>query len=352
MGELELNIRKKQVLSAIIYDYILTAEPVGSRVVAKKYGLGLSPATIRNTMADLEDMGYITQPHTSAGRMPTDKGYRFYVDSMVNIQKLTPKEESKIQRQYHDRKNELDEIMQVTSFHLSMITNYTGVVLAPPLRNSLLERIDFIKLDGNRVLLLIVSDSGWITNKIVALESEVNNSELKEISKILTERFAGMSFDVINNVGINVIEEEASKYSVIMQKTKELAQKAFSLMKGKNLYLGGTLNILDYPEFCEIHVMKSVLGFLEEKKNLVDLLTKYSRDKGVNVIIGHENPYIELQECSIISSPYKYGDRVLGILGIIGPKRMPYSRVISVVDYTSKLISRFITRLGRSYFRN
>ncbi len=338
----ELSERSRQVLEAVILDYILTAEPVGSRAVSKKYHLDLSSATIRNAMADLEEMGYLSQPHTSAGRVPTDKAYRFYVDSM-GPQRLSRTESVRLTRRVGGARSGLDEIMECTSFELSSLSRCIGVVLAPPLKQTRLERVDLIPMEGERALAVVVTETGWVTSRIIPLGEPIRQAELRELARVLTEAFGGLTFQ---QIGERLDKPGPLPEERIPRLALSLAEKVFALLRDRNLYIGGTINLLDQPEFTDLDTMRMLLRALEEKRELIELLSHRAEAEGVQVVIGSENPYQGMQETSLIAASYRYGNRVLGSLGVVGPKRMPYARVVSLVDYTAKLVSRRLSRLG------
>ncbi|MBI4010956.1 MAG: heat-inducible transcription repressor HrcA [Candidatus Rokubacteria bacterium] len=345
----ELGERARQVLQAVIFEYIVTAEPVGSRQVAKKYALGLSPATIRNTMADLEEMGYLTHPHTSAGRMPTDKAYRFYVDSLGGVAQLGRPEAMRLQRQMAATRSEIDELMESTSAQLSTLSHYAAVILAPPLRQTRLERIDLIPVEGDRALVVLATETGWGTSRILTLEETISPAELHEVARILTDRYGGLSFQEIRarltDTAVPADAERIERLSTL------LARKVFASLWDKNLFYSGAMNILDQPEFADISAMKAILRTFEEKHQLIELLTaRATTEDGVQVVIGSEMPYQEMQETSLVAASYKYGDRVLGVLGVVGPRRMPYAKIVPLVDYTARLVSRRLSRLNREPF--
>ena len=345
----ELGERARQVLQAVIFEYIVTAEPVGSRQLAKKYALGLSPATIRNTMADLEEVGYLTHPHTSAGRMPTDKAYRFYVDSLTGTAQIGRPEAMRLQRQVAATRSEIDELMESTSAQLSTLSHYAAVILAPPLRQTRLERIDLIPVEGDRALVVLATETGWGTSRILTLEETISPAELHEVARILTDRYGGLSFQEIRarltDTAVPADAERIERLSTL------LARKVFASLWDKNLFYSGAMNILDQPEFADISAMKAILRTFEEKHQLIELLTaRATTEDGVQVVIGSEMPYQEMQETSLVAASYKYGDRVLGVLGVVGPRRMPYAKIVPLVDYTARLVSRRLSRLNREPF--
>lgn len=347
MGWDELGERGRQVLQAVIFEYILTAEPVGSRQVAKKYALGLSPATIRNTMADLEELGYLAQPHTSAGRVPTDKAYRRYVDSLTGTTQLGRTEALRLQRQVGVGRSDLDDLMESTSAQLSALSHYAAVILAPPLRQTRLERVDLIPIESERALFVLATETGWGTSRIIGLGEPVTPGELREVARSLTTRFGGLTFQEIRTqLTDTAVPADADR---ILRLAIGLAKKGLASLWDRNLYIGGAMNILDQPEFGDIATMKAVLRAFDEKRQLIELLTaRASGGAGAQVVIGSENPYQEMQETSLVAASYKYGDRVLGVLGVVGPRRMPYAKIVPLVEYTARLVSRRLTRLARS----
>ncbi len=343
----ELGDRARQVLQAVIFEYIVTAEPVGSRQVAKKYDLGLSPATIRNTMSDLEEAGYLTHPHTSAGRVPTDKAYRFYVDFLIGRPELARPEALRLQRQVATSRSDIDDLMESTSAQLSALSHYAAVILAPPLRQTRLERIDLIPVERDRALVVLATETGWGTSRILTLEESVTPAELREIARVLTDRYGGLSFQEIRaRLGDTTLPVDADR---IARLSAIIARKAFASLWDKNLFYSGAINILDQPEFGDIAAMRAILRTFEEKRQLIELLTaRASAGDGVQVVIGSEMPYQEMQETSLVAASYKYGDRVLGVLGVVGPRRMPYAKIVPLVDYTARLVSRRVSRLSRT----
>lgn len=344
----ELAERERQVLQAVLFEYTVTAEPVGSRQVARKYALGLSPATIRNTMADLEETGYLAQPHTSAGRVPTDKAYRFYVDSLGGHAQLGRPEALRLQRQVAGTRSEIDDLMETTSAQLSALSHYAAVILAPPLQQTRLERVDLIPVAGDRALVVLATETGWGTSRILTLDEAISAAELREVARVLTERFEGLSFQEIRG---RLGEPAAAPAAAdrIARLAAILARKVFASLWDRNLYIGGAMNILDQPEFADITAMKALLRTFEEKRQLIELLTaRAGGSDGVQVVIGSEMPYPDMQETSLVAACYKYRDRVLGVLGVVGPRRMPYAKIVPLVDYTARLISRRLTRIARA----
>jgi heat-inducible transcriptional repressor len=342
----DLSERARQVLQAVLFEYTVTAEPVGSRQVSKKYALGLSPATIRNTMADLEEAGFLAQPHTSAGRVPTDKAYRYYVDSLMGSAPLARPDALRLQRQVSGTRSEIDDLMEATSAQLSELSHYAAVILAPPLQHTRLERVDMIPVEGDRALVVLATETGWGMSRILALGEPTPASEVREVARILTDRYAGLTFHEIrqqvSEAGGPVPAER------LLRVAAYVARKVFSSIWDRNLYVGGAMNMLDQPEFG-IGTMRVLLKTFEEKRQLIELLTTRAQaPDGVQVVIGSEMPYQEMQETSLVAAAYKFHDRVLGVLGVVGPRRMPYAKIVPLVEYTARLVSRRLTRLGAS----
>jgi heat-inducible transcriptional repressor len=343
----ELSERGRQVLQALLFEYTVTAEPVGSRQLAKKYALGLSPATIRNTMADLEEMGYLGQPHTSAGRVPTDKAYRFYVDSLMGRTEVTRGEALRLQRQVTGARSEIDDLMEATSAQLSELSHYAAVILAPPLQHTRLERVDLIPVEGERALVVLATETGWGMSRILTLEEPMSHGEVREVARLLTERYAGLTFQEIRSRVADGGGGPPSEAERVLRAAAYVARKVFQSLWDRNLYVGGAMNMLDQPEFG-IGTMRALLRTFEEKRQLIELLTTRSQtsDGGAQVVIGTEIPYQEMQETSLVAASYRFHDRVLGVLGVVGPRRMPYARIVPLVEYTARLVSRRLTRLG------
>lgn len=341
-----LDQRLRQVLQAVICDYVETAEPVGSRSVAKRYRLGLSPATIRNTMADLEEMGYLSQPHPSAGRLPTDKAYRLYVDKLEGEEDRSCAEVVRMRQHYSEPQGEAERLMEQTSIRLSGLSRMTGVLLAPPLGRTYLARLELIPLSRDRALAAVITDAGWVTTQTLSVEPATAPEDLRELGRHLTRRFRGKTFQEILDEGI----APADPLDPLWTQTGGLVDQVLSLFRTRTLYVSGATNILDHPELCDIETMRTLLRTFEEKARLIELLSERARESGVQVMIGHENPCEEMWECSLVTSTYTYRDHVLGSLGVVGPKRMPYEKVIALVEETARLVSQALSRHRRELY--
>jgi len=337
-----LNERFKKVLELIIMDYICSPEPVGSRTICKRYGIQLSPATVRNVMADLEDLGFLLQPHTSAGRIPTDKAFRFYIDEILDVQSLNRTEREKIRRKYRISQYDIPEIMKETSRILSGLSHYTGVVLTPKMASTIFKHIQFIRLSIDQILAVFVASTGAMQNRIIHMDNNLSQDELDKISRYLNEMLEGLTLAQVRRKILKEMEGERIAYDRLMKQALKLGHRAFSSHEENELYIDGKMNILDEPEFANIEKMKSLFRAFEEKSLLITLLDKCLAGEGVQVAIGSETECSEMEGCSLVSSPYGRMDRTSGILGILGPRRMNYSRVIPLVEYTAQLLTEIL----------
>lgn len=342
---MDLGARNSEILSAVIHSYIKKAYPVGSRTFTKDFDFGLSPATIRNIMADLEDMGYLTQPHTSAGRIPTEKGYKFYVDSLMKENRWALEEPFLEEGYQHLRIEDIRELLHETSKFLSVFSHYTGLVLSPKFSRIILNQIRFIRLRKKHIMAIYVSDDGMLYNKVIEVEDELSWSELDRIALYLNNRFGGMTLQDIKNKLMAEIEEEKRLYNKLMIRAIQLAKESLDISGEGEVYLEGASNILDVPEFAIAEKMKLIFKAFEERYNIIQLLNRFIDSAGVKVSIGSENSFLGIEDCSLVISTYKKGNQILGILGIIGPTRMEYSKVIPVVDYAAKMLSKHLEEI-------
>jgi len=337
-----LSKRNKQILISLINEYILTAEPVGSRRIAKKYNINVSSATIRNVMSDLEEMGLLHQPHTSAGRVPTERALRFYVNNILKVKSLNPAEKKRIRMRYKFSDLEASDIIKQTSEVLSTLSRHMSIVSAPKLIGTILKHIEFIKISKNRILVIFVSQSGFVQNRIIEEGEDVSQDELDKYTNYLNEILEGLSLEEVKAK----IEEEMKKeriiYDQLLSKALQLSKKALGEETETELYIEGQVNLLEFPEFAEVEKMKTFLHTLEEKSLLLRLLDKTMEADGVQIFIGSETELIDIKECSIISSSYRHGKNVIGALGIIGPTRMDYLKLIPIVEYSAQLVTEFL----------
>ena len=337
-----MDQRHREVLIALIREYIDSAEPVGSRVLAKRYFTTLSPATIRNAMADLEDMGYLAQPHTSAGRVPTDQAYRFYVESFPPPSPAP----ARASEPATSRGGGIDSFMEKTSTHLSTATRMTGLLLAPPLKRTALARVELMPMGDDRALAVLVMDSGWITARAITLDPPLPVDEVRKIGRELTRRFQGRTVEDI----VQMEENPHDPLDELHTRARAVTEQILALLRGRTLYVSGAINMLDHPEFWDIEATRTLLRTFEQKERLADLMAALAEESGVRVTIGEENPYTEMRECTLITSTYMYRDQVLGILGIVGPRRLPYPNVINVVDETARTVTEALSRVRQEIY--
>jgi len=341
-----LDQRLRQVLLAVIAEYVETAQPVGSRSISRRHIQGLSPATIRNAMADLEDMGYLTHPHTSAGRVPTDRAYRFYVDVLGQVPWKAVEVGGQTAEATAPSADAAERLMAGTPGLLSDGTHMTGMLLAPPLRRTALDRIELVGLGEDRALAVVVTETGWVTARAISPLPRPGSEELREIGRTLTRRYRGKTFQAI----LDDVERPADPLDPLWTRHRSLLEQIGGLLRDRNLYISGAINVLDHPDFSDVSTMRGLLKAFEDKARLVDLLTRMAEERGVQVMIGGENPVEEMRECSLITSTYTYRGQVLGVLGVVGPRRMAYGDVISIVDETARLVSNSLSRVQRELY--
>jgi heat-inducible transcriptional repressor len=342
-----LENRKRKLLQAVIYQYVRTAKPVGSHVIVDKFNFGLSSATVRNLLSDLEKEGFLVQPHTSAGRIPTDKGYRFYVDSLMEIQALAATEEEKIRSEYSVRTKELEGLMVSTSRMLSSLSHYTGMVLSPRMDKGLLRHLQLIRLGGNQILVVVVSQAGQIRHKVVTLTRELSPARLISISEILNQRLTGLPLSEVRTQILDHIEAVERENDDTYSLARELAREVFDLRSPEpELYVEGKENIFSFPEVTDYDQLSNLLRVVEQKNLLASVLEKAMKKEGLSVRIGSENKRPELRNVSLVSSTYKLGENTVGVLGILGPRRMEYGRMISLVEGVTRIVNQMLTRLN------
>lgn len=337
----DLNERSKQILEAIIEDYIITAEPVGSRTITRRHPFALSPATVRNVMSDLEEMGFLASPHTSAGRVPTDKAYRFYVDSLLAVRQVSRSERDEIRRRCRINGRDIGSVLRDTSKMLSYISNYMGVVVAPRFTAAVLQQIEFVQLSGRRILVILVAQSGTVQNKIIESDEDISADDLNRMTNYLNGLLQGLTIAQIKSRIVEEMENEKTRYDRLMAKALALSQQTVG-DGDSEIFLEGRVNIMDVPEFADIGRMKEIFRAFEEKNQLVNLLNRCMDADGINIFIGSESRVSQMSDISLITSTYRTGRNSIGVLGVIGPTRMGYAKVIPIVDYTARLVSRLL----------
>ncbi len=337
-----LTERSQKILEAIIEEYIATAQPVGSKVLTRTLGIKLSPASVRNVMAELEELGYLTSPHTSAGRIPTEKGYRFYVDSLLRVSDLDVRQKDQIQLKYRQQGLQMADMLREASRTLSTVCHYTGLVMVPRLKTTIFRHIEFVKLSPRQVLAVFVTQSGLVQNKLIEVDEDLHPRDLEKITNYLNQAMTGLSIQEVRARIITEMAEEKALFDRLLRRAFVLSSAALDDEPTGDIIIEGTSHFLEQPEFADLPRMKRIVQTFEQKSILVDLLDRGLEAKGVQVIIGSETEYTELADCSLITAAYSGKRGTLGTLGVIGPYRMPYSTIIPIVDYTANLISRLL----------
>ncbi len=333
----EIEPRDQAILRAIVQDYIVTAAPVSSRTVVRRHGIKVSAATVRNVMADLAEIGLITQPHASAGRVPTDLGYRLYVDTLLSTQGPSEAERKIIAAPPTD--HGVEGLLASSSRLLSGLTHHVGLVSAPCLGETVLEHIELVRLDRHRILAILVSGSNYVQNRIFHTDRDVSERELARISRHLNEQFHGLTLEAVRQRAERELHKTREVYyHLIMEAVREEQLTADSATH--LLFLEGASTLLDEPEFDDIDRARELLAALEERRNLLTILDRVVEAEGVQVFIGAETLLGNNVDCSVVAAKYGIEGRVLGAVGVIGPRRMDYSRVIPLVEFTSRTVER------------
>lgn len=342
---MNMDERKKRILQAIIDDYIDTAEPIGSRTIARKHELGLSSATIRNEMADLEEMGYLAQPHTSAGRIPSDKGYRMYVDQLMQVYDLQQDEIEKIKAAMELRINELSQLIRQASAVLSRFTKYTSMVVTPQMKTSTIKALQVVPIEAGKAMIIVVTNAGVVRNNLIKISEQVQPDTLIMVSNALNSKLNGLTIEQVNKQLILEIEREIGMSAEILMPVLSGVAECINQIDNTEVYVEGTTNILNHPEFKDIMKAKEFMNMLDEKARIGRILFDASDSVGIVIKIGSENDLSGIQECSLISANYNVADTFIGTIGIIGPTRMEYPKVISSMNYIRKFMSEEISRL-------
>ncbi|MDO4564174.1 MAG: heat-inducible transcriptional repressor HrcA [Clostridia bacterium] len=340
---MELDQRKMRILRAIIDEYLLSANPVGSKALSRSHEFNLSPATIRNEMADLEDLGYLAQPHTSAGRIPSDKAYRLYVDKMLTHAKLSEDEAKSILSYCNTRVDGIRSVMKGTAKALSEITHYTAMVLMPELAANRLRHIQLVPLTEGYALLVVVTDAGVAKDAVVEIPSDMTVSELESISRQITARFYNSRMTTVaDRIMSELGREVESRRGFVADLTESIRRSTASGAHSVELF--GATNMLKYPEYSDVGKAQSFLAIVEGREPLYNLLKKASVLE-FSVTIGRENEMDELSDCSVVTATYKIGDLPVGSFGVIGPTRMDYARVLSVLECMRGGLGEVLTNL-------
>jgi heat-inducible transcriptional repressor len=342
MSEPALTAREKLILNCVVESYVQRAKPVGSRYLVKKYDLDISPATVRNVMTDLEEMGYVQQPHTSAGRIPTDKGYRFYVDSLKFVQSLARNERRIILDNLRKVSIDVDEILHTSSQVLGRISSQLGVVLAPRFYQGIFQKMELVPISEKKILVVISINSGLVKTIMMEIESEVSREQLNETSWIINERLAGLSLKEIKETIDRRMYDVSGGEERIINLIVESSNRLFNFEQYSDLHLGGARNIMANPEFSDHEHLSKILELIESKQIILHLFDEKDEEDKISISIGEENREELFRNCSIITTSYHIGN-LTGTLGVVGPTRMHYAKIISLVDYMGKAVSQMLS---------
>jgi heat-inducible transcriptional repressor len=335
-----LSERAQLLLKALIESYIRDGQPVGSRTLSRDSGLSLSSATIRNVMADLEELGFVVSPHTSAGRIPTDKGYRLFVDSLLKLKPLQSEEIDDIERRLRNDVSNGRTLVQTVSQMLSSVTQMAGLVTLPNPHYVALSQIEFIGLSENRALAIMVMNNREVENRVVQLERPYSSEELRRAANYLNEAFAGRSLPEVRALLLKQLQETRQTMNQLMQDAIQMAQKVFETPGGEQVeyVIAGETNLMGFAELSNVDRLRRLFEAFNEKHDMLRLLDNCLRAQGIQIFIGHESGYQILDDISLVTAPYMLDNQVVGVLGVIGPTRMAYERVIPIVDVTAKLL--------------
>ena len=338
----ELDERKQRVLKAVIDDYIESAEPVGSRTLARKYDLGVSPATIRNEMADLEMLGYLEHLHTSSGRVPSSKGYRFYVDGLIPPKPVSDEEKILIDRWYKGRVKRIEEVFQETARIISQVTKNVSLVLAPQMTQAQFRCLQFLPLDDRRVITVLMTDAGFIENKILDMPDGATFEDFQRMAGVINKNLMGHTLHTIEHHSMAEIKAEIQDEQ-LYEAALGIIHRALDSSKRERLYLGGTTQMLAQPEFHDVEKVKDTLLMLEEEELMKDILHAHMGD-GLGVIIGQENEDSHFKDSSLITATYHLDGELLGTIAVLGPTRMEYAKAMSLLEYMNTNLTDVIKR--------
>ncbi len=341
----DINERKKRILHAVIANYIITAEPVGSRTVARSENIGLSSATIRNEMSDLEEMGYLEQPHTSAGRIPTEMGYRYYVDHLMGSVQIGEDDKQAIKAFLNEKMREIEQIILNATRTLSSVTSYTSLIMGPQFKRSAFQQMRILPLDERRGLVVMITDTGFIKNRVINLPRNLSPAELNQVVSYLNNKLYGLTIDQVTTSLINELKRDLFRRLEILEQAFYLIEESLKEEEQVRVFLGGTTNILNQPEFKDVDKIRRLLALFEQENKLCSLLEQYQTEKEDDVVvrIGSENELEDIRECTLVTASYKINDKTLGTVGVLGPTRMDYKRVIGVIRYLVRNLNRLLS---------
>jgi heat-inducible transcriptional repressor len=340
-AESEPSDRAQQLLRTLVECYVRDGQPVGSRTLTRESGLSLSAATIRNVMADLEEHGFVSSPHTSAGRIPTDKGYRYFVNALLRYQPPDQAEIAELKRHFDLRAGDPKALVTAASQLVSGLTHLAGVVTVPREAHASLSQIEFVGLSGNRVLTILVVNGREVQNRVVQLDRHFTAEELRRAAAYLNELFAGQELSGVRARLVDQLQETREQMNRLMVDAITLAQRAFAEQpdaRDADMVVAGETNLMGFAEMSNVDRLRRLFEAFNEKRDILHLLDQSLHADGVQIFIGHESGFTILDDCSVVVAPYTQDDRVVGVLGVIGPTRMAYERVIPVVDIAARML--------------
>ena len=341
-----LDDRKALILRAIVSHYVSTGEPVGSKTLVDRYRLRVSPATVRNDMGALEDRGYIYQPHTSAGRIPTDTGYRFFVDSSPSDARLPAEQTQQIRRFFGQPRFEFEESLRQTAALLSQLTDHAAVVFAPVLDHSLVRHVELVRLSTERAMFVLVTDTGRVENHVLPIPEEVDDDTLQQVSDMLNRLVMDTNVDIAAATITENIEHFPPALREAVSGVATAIASDLETRESERVFLEGTSNIVDEHKFADLETVRQVIGALEHRRLVLEVMADALQATDLSVRIGSENTMEEMQACAVITAPYGVEGNILGTLGIIGPTRMDYRKTIAAVYEVSSNLGRMLTELG------
>ncbi|HET7674701.1 MAG TPA: heat-inducible transcriptional repressor HrcA [Gammaproteobacteria bacterium] len=330
--------RAQHLLRALVERYIRDGQPVGSRMLSRESGMDISPATVRNVMADLEEMGFVSSPHTSAGRVPTVKGYRFFVDTLLEVHPPSDEEITQLRDRLLADDDSPQVLLTSTSNLLSGITRMTGIVTLPRHENLSWRQIEFLPLSENRVLTILVLNQREVQNRILYLDRSYSADFLRQTANYLNDQFAGLSLTEVRDRLLNELRETRASLNEMMLTAINMAEQVFTSAGQDGYVMAGETNLMNFAELSEVERLRRLFEAFNEKRDILHLLDQCISAEGVQIFIGEESGYSVLDDLSVVTAPYSVDDRIVGVLGVIGPTRMAYDRVIPIVDITAKLL--------------
>ena len=333
----DLSERAQLMLRALIDRYVLDGQPVGSRTLAREAGLDLSPATVRNVMSDLEALGFVCSPHTSAGRVPTVQGYRFFVDTLLKVQPLDERAVNSMRLELSLDQTPKELVASATGL-LSGITQLAGVVTLPRQEHALFKRVEFLGLTGKRVLAILVTGDDEVQNRILSTEKQHSAAELQQASNYLNELFAGKDLAAVRATLLHEMQETRTHMNSMMVTAMHMADQVLEKNQDEDYVMSGQTNLMEFQELCDIEKLRKLFDAFNTKRDMLHLLDQCVHSEGIQIFIGDESGYRMLDECSLVTAPYAVDGEILGVLGVIGPTRMAYDRVIPIVDATARLL--------------